>query len=108
MKRTAEGDDPLPQSIVDALTAAEEPGEDPHEEPLLPEVQEGEVESKEGDPKKLEEWERLEVEAEDVIIRNYTLVETLTSRHGADLKSRTCPRDCSLEVPRHGRSSGAQ
>ena len=59
----------------------------PPEEPLVPEVQ-GEVEeAKEGDPKRLEEWERLEVEAEDVIIRNYTMVETLTSRQGADLKA---------------------
>ena len=35
----------------------------------------------------LEEWERLEVEAEDVAVMNYTLVETLTSRQGSELKA---------------------
>lgn len=39
--------------------------------PLVPDVQEEEEEIKEGDPRRLDEWERLEVEAEDVIIRNY-------------------------------------
>ena len=31
--------------------------------------------AKQGDPKLLQEWERLEVEAEDVEVRNYTMVE---------------------------------
>ena len=87
VKKTVDGADPLPQSLVETLATAEDPEEVPPEEPLVPEVQ-GEVEeAKEGDPKRLEEWERLEVEAEDVIIRNYTMVETLTSRQGADLKA---------------------
>ena len=35
----------------------------------------------------LEEWERLEVEAEDVEVRNYTLVECLKSRHHTEVVS---------------------
>ena len=49
-------------------------GEDPPEDvegPLLPEL----------------EGEELEVESQDVLIKNYTLVETLTSRHASELKS---------------------
>ena len=79
--RTASGDDPLPQSMVEALAS------EPPDDPLLPEVQAGDSEIKEVDPKRLEEWERLEVESEDVIIKTYTMVETLTSRQGAELKA---------------------
>lgn len=77
MKRTAEGDHPLPEGLVEALAPKEDVEEDSPEEKLLPEEQAEEVEDKEGDPKGVEEWQRLEVEAEDVVIRNYTMVETL-------------------------------
>ena len=43
--------------------------------------------AKQGDPKLLEEWERLEVEAEDVEVRNYTMVECLKSRHHTEVVS---------------------
>lgn len=48
---------------------------------------EGEEEVEEGDPRLLDEWERLEVEAEEVEIQNYTMVETLTTRHVSEVKS---------------------
>lgn len=48
---------------------------------------EGEEEVEEGDPRLLDEWERLEVEAEEVEIQNYTMVETLTARHVSEVKS---------------------
>ena len=72
--------------MVDALEPREEPEGESGEDPLLPEAQPEEVEVKEGDPKRMEEWERLEVESEAVVIKNYTMVETLTSRQGAELK----------------------
>ena len=87
VKKNAEGVIPLPQSMVEILGGLEEMPEDAPEEPLLPEVESEEVSVKEGDGRDLEEWERLEVEAEDVVIRNYTIVETLTSRNGTELKA---------------------
>ena len=87
VKKNAEGAIPLPQSIVQALDSLEEPTEEAPEEPLLPEVEAEDVEMKVGDGRDLEEWERLEVESEEVAIRNYTMVETLTSRHGPEIKA---------------------
>ena len=87
VRKTADGEDPLLQSMVDALAPQEEDQGDHEGDQLLPEALEEEVEYREGDAKRLEEWERLEVEAEEVIIRNYTLVETLSSRQGSELKA---------------------
>ena len=87
VRKVAHGEEPLPESLREALGEVEDQKDDEGEDQLLPEVQEEEVEAHEGDPKKLEEWERLEVEAEDVAIKNYTIVETLTSRSGAELKA---------------------
>ena len=87
VRRSAEGEHPLPESMVEALSPKEDVKEVSPEEELLPERQEEEVEDREGDPTGVEEWKRLEVEAEDVIIRNYTMVETLTSRYAPELKA---------------------
>ena len=73
VRRTAEGEDPLPQSLAEALASKESDDEEPVEGPLLPEAQEEPVEAGEGDPKGMEEWERLEVEAEEVVIIGTTL-----------------------------------
>ena len=75
----------------------EEPSEEGQEEDLLPRQEPEEVPLREGEPKALEEWERLEVEAEDVAVMNYTLVETMTSRQGGTSEilghgSETCPQ----------------
>ena len=74
VRRTASGDDPLPQSMVEALAGEDTSPPEPPDDPLLPEVQAEDSEIKEVDPKRLEEWERLEVESEDVIIKNYTIL----------------------------------
>ena len=66
----------------------EEPPEQPGDEVLLPEAEPEEIPGDEGDPKVLEEWERLEVESEDVAVMiSYTMVETLTSRHATELRA---------------------
>ena len=57
------------------------------EKDLLPAMEEEEVVRHEGDPKVLEEWKRLEVESQEIEIQNYTMVETLTSRQGVEVKS---------------------
>lgn len=74
------GANPFASIMVEALGCAPE-------EPLLPEAEPEEVAVREGDGRALKEWERLEVEAEEVAIRNYTMVETLTSRNGTELKA---------------------
>ena len=54
------------------------------EGPLLPEVEEGGDDLPghvEGDPGDMEKWEEM-VEPEEVEVRNYTLVEVLSSRNG--------------------------
>ena len=80
VRRTALGDEPLPQSMVEALAGADTSPPEPPDDPLLPEVQAEDNEIKEVDPKRL-------VESEDMIIKDYTMVEILTSRQGAELKT---------------------
>ena len=67
-----------------------EAGWRPEREELLPvledEVRE-EAETGDDDAKALEEWMRLEVEAEEIEIQNYTMVETLASRQVAEVKA---------------------
>ena len=79
----------LPLSLEETLGAHDEGGE-PEGEELLP-AWEGETleeaETKEEDAKGLEEWKRLEVEAEEIAIQNYTMVETLASRNVAEVKT---------------------
>ena len=87
IKKGPDGSSPLPESILQALKVMEEPSEEGQEEDLLPRQEPEEVPLREGEPKALEEWERLEVEAEDVAVMNYTLVETMTSRQGSELKA---------------------
>lgn len=66
----------------------EEPPEQPGDAVLLPEAEPEEIPGDEGDPKVLEEWERLEVESEDVAVMiSYTMVDTLTSRHATELRA---------------------
>ena len=57
--------------------------------PALQEEERAEPEKKEEDDKILEEWRRLEVEAEEIVIeiQNYTMVETLVSRNVAEVKA---------------------
>ena len=87
VRKNADGTIPLPQSMLDALKVMETPEEEAKDEVLLPEEEAEEVPVQEGDQKALEEWERLEVEAEDVAVMNYIVVETLTSRQGPELKA---------------------
>ena len=59
-------------------------------EDLRPALEEEEpvgAEPKEEDRKALDEWVRLEVEAEEIEIQNYTMVETLVSRNVAEVKA---------------------
>ena len=71
---------PLPLRMEEML------GED-NPNALQPVLEEETVEKKEGDEKAFEEWLRLEVEVEEVEIQNYTMVETLTSRQGGEVKA---------------------
>eukprot|EP00913_Durusdinium_trenchii_P016583 g15588.t1 len=87
VKKNADGMVPLPQEILDALKVMEEPPEEEEGGDLLPRAEPEDVQQSDGDPKVLEEWERLEVEAEEVSVMNYTLVETLTSRQGPEMKA---------------------
>ena len=79
----------LPLSLEETLGGRDGQGE-PEGEELLPaledEVRE-EAETEDGDAKALEEWMRLEVEAEEIEIQNYTMVETLASRQVAEVKA---------------------
>eukprot|EP00913_Durusdinium_trenchii_P029979 g28092.t1 len=76
----------LPLALEEQL-GEEKPDDVLEPDDLLPRQEEEEVEKKEGDGKPLEEWLRLEVEAEDIEIQNYTLVETLPSRQGGEVKA---------------------
>lgn len=78
---------PLPLRMEEMLGEKSLDEEDPPQEEMQPILVEEEVEKKEGDEKAFEEWLRLEVEAEDVEIQNYTMVETLSSRQGAEVKA---------------------
>ena len=78
----------LPLSLEEKLGVRDDVKE-PDEEELLPAVQEEEpeeAESREADVRDMEEWVRLEVEAEDIEVQNYTMVETLESRKVAEVK----------------------
>ena len=78
----------LPLCLEETLGAKEDEREQEDEE-LLPAVEEEELEEsdrREEDAKGLDEWERLEVEAEEIEIQNYTMVETLVSRKVAEVK----------------------
>ena len=79
----------LPLSLEETL-GVPDVSEEPEVEELKPAVQEEEVvepAKKEDDDKILEEWKRLEVEAEGIEIQNYTMVETLVSRNVAEVKA---------------------
>ena len=81
----------LPLSLEETLGVTVE-DEEPEVEELKPALQEeerAEPEKKEEDDKILEEWRRLEVEAEEIVIeiQNYTMVETLVSRNVAEVKA---------------------
>ena len=79
----------LPLILEETLGGHDGQGE-PEREELLPvledEVRE-EAETGDDDAKALEEWMRLEVEAEEIEIQNYTMVETLASRQVAEVKA---------------------
>ena len=80
---------PLPLSLEETLGDRREEGE-PDGEEVLPALEEEELEEaerKEEDAKRLEEWMKLEVEAEEIEIQNYTMVETLASRKAAEVKA---------------------
>ena len=80
---------PLPLSLEESKGEVDEeeaPGLD-ELVPRLEEVEPEEHEVKADDVKALDEWARLEVEAEDIEIQNYTMVETLETRQAAEVKS---------------------
>ena len=79
---------PLPLGLEEAKGVPVE-DEEPKPEELVPVLEEVEPEVHEEraeDVKAMEEWEKLEVEAEDIEIQNYTMVETLESRQVAEVK----------------------
>ena len=76
----------LPLALGDKVEGAPE-DEELVEKDLLPTMEEEEVVRQEGDPKVLEEWMRLEVEVQEIEIQNYTMVETLSSRQGVEVKA---------------------
>ena len=80
---------PLPLCLEEVKGAPVEE-EKPESEEVIPVLEEGEPETPEVKPedvKDMEEWVKLEVEAEDVDIQNYTMVETLESRQVAEVKN---------------------
>eukprot|EP00913_Durusdinium_trenchii_P014186 g13313.t1 len=80
---------PLPLSLEESKGEVDEeeaPGLD-ELVPRLEEVEPEEHEVKADDVKALDEWAILEVEAEDIEIQNYTMVETLETRQAAEVKS---------------------
>ena len=76
----------LPLAFGEKVEGAPE-DEELVEKDLLPTMEEEEVVRQEGDPKVLEEWMRLEVEVQEIEIQNYTMVETLSSRQGVEVKA---------------------
>eukprot|EP00913_Durusdinium_trenchii_P001700 g1572.t1 len=79
---------PLPLSLEETKGAPAN-GEELALEELVPALEEVEPEDpdiKAEDIKEMDEWEKLEVDAEDIEIQNYTMVETLESRQAAEVK----------------------
>ena len=104
--RKVEGEVATLPLALEEMKAGVKPEEEVEEKELQPAIEEEEVVRQEGDPRLLEEWERLEVESQEVEIQNYTMVETLTSARsrGEDVPGKN---GCSLEVLRLGSQEGA-